>query len=444
MILSSCSKDFDSELPTGKSEIPAYVITSEKTVDIDEFIGLLRNPLVSVISSSFFDDEVSATVDMLQPKIQMFKQNGIRIKRVNFSYRSTDRLGNPLTLSVHLCYPVAKSNVFEISSITLYSHIMTLDESFIPTEFFNIDELRAFHGAAVVIPDLQGSGLSYNSYANYAAPLTDARQSIEALLLAKDIIARDSRAGLADDFHTDNIGVSRGGMAALAIQKYIEDCNNDSIADAVNLKGTFFAELNPSFWGRFEAMGSVGTFLNRTAWYQTLPSAYYFYPEYMEGLDYSDFFTEEFNSRMVRVGGRRISMADALRQQKWNLLEQYNAWSSNDGRASDILNHEFCNSDGTLNRESRQWKALAQVAETFDYESQWHLEHPMTVGMHEADYMAPFSEIQEFVEDLQSRTSQPVRLLKCDFTSPIDDKAIIHALAAIYWEFYSASHETLF
>lgn len=437
----SCTKDTepweDVEL-----EIPSYSITSEEAIPADEFLKMVENPLAAIIPYSFFEGELRSAIDDLQPKIQAFRDESVLINRVNFTYESTDKLGDPVTLSVHMCYPVAKSGKREVSSITLYSHIMSLDDSFIPTRFFCIDELRVFHNAAVVMPDFQGSGASYKSVANYASSLSDARQSIEALLVAKDIIARENHASLAEDFHTDNIGVSRGALVAFAIQKFMDDCTDKELAKAVNLRSSFAAEVNPFFFGRFEAMSVHGSFLNRTGWYHTLPSAYFLYPEYMEGLEFSDFFNDEFNSRRVTVQGKKMSMKDALNEQQWNLLEQIAAWGGLDeGHSYDILNSELCNPDGTFNKESRQWKALERVADIYDYFYQWTPKYPLTIGFHKNDYMLPFPEVRAMVDDLNSRAVQKVKLASCDFELDLlDNPLLIHAMAAIYWEFYTTRH----
>ncbi|MCQ2173849.1 MAG: hypothetical protein MJY61_01810 [Bacteroidales bacterium] len=423
--------------PGEKIVIPEYTIVESEFIDPDTFVSLLDNPLAEIIPVDFFQEEYSATMQALSSRIQSFKDNGVNIKRVIFSYYTTDKSGKKIHMSVRLDYPVGGNGEVLINSCTLFNHIFVPTNSYCPTNFFCINELRVFHGAMVVVPDFQGYGLSTGSPNNSIAPLVDGMQSTEALLIAKDIVKKDRHAQISSAFHTDNIGISRGALAALGFQRYLESLSDEAVQKEINLSGTFYAEVSPYLISKFSRMSLSGLFLNKTAFAITVMSALYNYPEALEPLQVSDFFTDEFNNRKVTVGGSTQSMITALLYQDWSLLECIAAWGGiSNGHGYDILNRELCDEDGNLNEDSEQYKALQRIDSQSDLVSGWSPRHPITLAFCPTDDISSPEDVEKMYTELSFNSKEEVNLLWYEIDS--DFKGVSdHAMSSFHWEFHT-------
>lgn len=438
----SCSKPVAPDPGTDdeKIKVPDYMIVDQEYVSPDEYVSLLNNPLASIVPVDFFQEEFSKTKEALADKIELFKKSGVNIKRVIFTYYSTNKLGKKVQLSVRLDYPVGGNGQVDISSCTLFNHMFVPTASYAPTSFFCINELRVFHNAMVVVPDLQGYGTSTGVAPNYSYMLEDGRQSVDAVLIARDIVKRDRHAFLADDCPTDNLGVSRGALAALGFHKYCEDLEDEALKKYINLRGTFYAEVCPYLLAKISPMLEGRLFLNKTAAMLTCLSAIYNFPEYLGDLKPEDFFTEEFVNRKVSCQGAQMSMINAILYGTWSILEQISAWGGlSEGAGYEVLSPEFVNPDGSFIISSRQYKFFEVIDALSDFITGWKLEHPITLAFCDSDEMISPSSIDKMYTTLKNNTDQNVNLLTYSIDSVLKGLSD-HALASFHWEFHCAQN----
>lgn len=211
------------------------------------------------------------------------------------TYTSVSGNGEPVTLSMKIAYPKGiLSKYHDPDYILLDNHPTIFSEAESPWSCNPIALSKAMDDALVVCPDYEGYGISSDRDHPYLAHDINARQSVDAALAAVDYINGKKGISMSKGYHLENYGYSQGGGIALSVHKYIE--NNLSSADQkkLNLKKTYCGG------GPYDPEVTMNIYFEQDELeYPSLMPMVLMgfmsgYPEYFDGIELEDFFSDEF------------------------------------------------------------------------------------------------------------------------------------------------------
>lgn len=145
-----------------------------------------------------------------------------KMHRIDIAYPSSDKDGNPVTLSGYVCIPdEVYSGAMPCDGMLIYNHYTNLAPYEAPTRGFavGIDFVMANPlkpNYIVVCSDFIGFGLTADHPQVYCFGDTNGQASIDCLLAARKLL--DER-GISQGKYLFNAGISAGGYDAIATQR---------------------------------------------------------------------------------------------------------------------------------------------------------------------------------------------------------------------------------
>ena len=256
----SCSKenlgvetvDQEKQGPQGQVENVQRLVSGNLTgsVQADEGLAAAIEKTKALLGDASFVQTIRDLASDL--KSSAFCCSDWKIKTYRIVYRTVDGNGDEILLSGDIGFIGDDSGKVqrELSTVTLFHTMLNLDdndENLLNTTMAYRDPLiacRSFYNALVVYPHYQGAGVDKGKHPfSMSAPLLKARQAIDCELAALEFLKTLDNVEMAEDYYTENIGVSNGAISSLATQYLLEnDSEMREKADIIRLNGTYVGE----------------------------------------------------------------------------------------------------------------------------------------------------------------------------------------------------------
>ena len=278
-------------------------------------------------------------------------------------YTSTDGAGRPITLSESVILPVGNSWNHKCSRIMLDNPYTHLDGKECATESLGLTSAFVTDDLILIRPDLEGYGISSDRTHPYIIHPVVARQTTDGALAAIEFL-KQRKLGLAEEYSLYNVGCSQGASYALATQKYIENDCNAGVQSTLNLTKTICGG------GAYRPDDVFSDILSAEQLYYTVMIPLTIlgiksgFPEMMEGIEISEFFSEKF------LNSGALEMIEKKEEHSSVVLDLIREKVGNS--AADILSEEVLTEGSTLNTIIRKalercdlsegWLPRAEVA----------------------------------------------------------------------------------
>lgn len=367
------------------------------------------------------------------------------IRRIVYKYNSTDHNGNPCVITASAQYPCTLNNLYkhEIPILASFSNIFSGTSGRSTLSFFPYASGKVYQDALLVVPDYEGLDPSSPLRQNVFQSDLLARQQVDAVLAAMEIISNDENNSLSDDFHTENVGISRGGMVALAFAKYMDSEASQEIQDKIRLKGSFCA-VGPFIQEPvLEHMVNDGTSLGGMSGLFTyfITSAFRTAPELFKKWKTEDLFSDEYNNKVVEYEGKSYSLieyTESLDLPKTLSREKY---AEMDYDVRRMISPDMLAADSTVNYTSEKYLALNAVAKRNNTVDGWTPKHPVRIAYSPDDEFIPV-EVGEYAYNILRDASRknngaPVTQHRLSIPSSMSGTSA-HFLASIYYILYIA------
>ena len=357
-----------------------------------------------------------------QKVLPVFAEWGI--KKVRFTYHSIDHLGNPCELSAIATYPYSRNLCYthDISSVSINASAYIPNNDLVATKAMNNVDLRVFHNALCVSCDYEGCGKTEGMTKTVFLGDKLARQQLDATLAALEIVSKDPSVRMAPDYWSCSIGISRGGMVALALAKYLDTSAPMAVADRINLAGTYSVAgpLIPLDIFRGMAVSDVplGPFSFIPVAF--LKTYYDSYPEQFSGYRLEDLLSKELvDYRHVKDGVEKsfIEMASdgSTSMEEFLNLEDFTL------SPRQMLSPSFYDSKGQLDLNSTLYRKLCVCMYTQDLSKGWVPLHDIRLFYCTNDDFIPssvftttYSELAKAIKDCAS----PAKIRTSSVTMP--------------------------
>ena len=298
-----------------------------------------------------------------------------KMRRITYSYRTVRYDGSPCILSAEMWYPYSSSPAFThtIESVTSFSNIFWAKYN--ATYFPSIMAGRCYFNSLCITTDYEGMGIDTLHLHLTFAPDVLARQQLDATLAALEFIDMEPDISLADDYWTANIGMSRGGIASLAMARYLDNEAPQEIVDRIRLQGSFCAVapyVHEPLMDRF--LESDSTSFQCIHFIKLLLTEYYTAPDLFEGYDAQDLFSDEFLALKDDEGRSLFDMVYKDVSDHRKLLEKLGT------RTSRIINRDMLAPTGGLDKTNPKVKALIKAMERNNAVADWVPKHPVNLG----------------------------------------------------------------
>lgn len=319
-----------------------------------------------------------------------------------FSYRTIAIDGSPIVLSARITFPnnTIDSLTHELSSLSLWGHMMLMDSSWAPSVSIGPMAMRSFFNSAVIEPDFQGYGIDKKTHHCGLAARTLGRQFIDCGMAALELLRRNNVI-LADDGYTDIWSVSMMSIAVLGAARYYEMEAPAEVKRALRYRSAFCVE------GPIYPKGSIlyaSTHPNfrspLTQYISNFEAMYIPHP----GDQYTayDFCADWMQTTMVPYGDTAVPfnyyIINKLGRNSRNYTpEGYIGSSCAWNFASDMLDE-----NGQFDMSSPKTQAFFRV---FDEQCQWETwvpQHPLYLGHCVTDDFIPHEPARELFDLLHA------------------------------------------
>lgn len=270
----SCSKenlgvetaDQEKQGPQGQVENVQRLVSGnfKGSVQADEGLAAAIEKAKELLGDASLAQTISDLASDL--KSSAFCCSDWKIKTYRIVYRTVDGNGDEILLSGDIGFIGDDSGKVqrELSTVTLFHTMLNLDdndENLLNTTMVYRDPLiacRSFYNALVVYPHYQGAGVDKGKHPfSMSAPLLKARQAIDCELAALEFLKTLDNVEMAEDYYTENIGVSNGAISSLATQYLLEnDPEMREKADIIRLNGTYVGEAAYHYTNLFTSIVS--------------------------------------------------------------------------------------------------------------------------------------------------------------------------------------------
>ena len=325
----------------------------------------------------------------------------------SFSYRSISSQGMPIILSGRVTFPnnTVRGVAHELSTISLYGHMMYMQDSWSATENVTIMSLRSMMNSAVIEPDFQGYGVDSLNRNPGLAGRTLGQQMLDCAMAALEIM-RSRNVRLADDGYTTNWAISLSAIASLGATRFYELEASDELRRALRLRSTFATE------GPLDPMSNIlyatidTTFNTPLDQYFSNFGAMYIPSKY--GYDEEDFCADWMRTTMIPYGDTAYSYI----YYKLHKLGR----NSRDYRPADYQQKspawnfapDMLTPDGEYDMNSPKLKAFIDV---FDNETRWTTWTPTTniyMGHCKDDDFQPYGTARKLFERFHAKAPNNV------------------------------------
>lgn len=317
------------------------------------------------------------------------------IKRVVFTVNSTDHNGEPCLITASAHYPCSLEKLFphEIPIMASVGNVFAPGPNGVCSVSFPMCSGKVYQDAVMVVSDYEGMDPDKEHRQNVFEPEPLARQQLDADLAALELIEKDASVAMAKGFQTENFGVSRGAMVALAFAKYMDTQAPKEIQDALNFVGSYCATGPYAQQQLLENMITNRTDMRGISY--LLPyfifSNFRSSPDLFEQWSIEDFYSDEFKSFRIEYEGKEYSLAELTERPLTAVrvfLPYYQQMNNDPCRmiAADMLMP-----DSTLNLTSAKYLALLEATNRTDLSVGWTPKHPIRFGYAPSDELVPES-----------------------------------------------------
>ena len=297
-LFSACSKADRDGVPQ-----KSYTLTEIYQYTPDEFAGHVFNPenpiwagqepwMVSAMQALVRAKNTS--LDEKMAREAAGAESGWGYRKFVLEYQSKDAQGKSITLSEVVALPVGIGRDHHPDKILLNSHYtLYADEERPSGPYADIMMAATSSDAVFICPDLEGYGASADRVHPYLAHEVAARQSIDGVLAALQLL-EDQGIRLEEDYRLFNVGYSQGASNALAIHRYIENRCSRKEQERIRLEKSIccagaYAPKETLLWYAQQEQA-----LFPSAFPLIVEGMLRAHPSTMAGLSAEDFFTQEF------------------------------------------------------------------------------------------------------------------------------------------------------
>lgn len=235
-----------------------------------------------------------------------------QIESYAFEYKTKSPQGREVVLSGRVTFPNNKvKNVgHEVETLSLSAHQYLLNPAWAPSLTLGLMPLRAFMNSAVIEPDFQGIGNTFQkmSYCAFSAEVL-AQQEADCTRAALDIMHRHG-VHLAANGHSTSWGCSLAGPIPVALAKWYETQAPQDFRDLVRLTSTFSGEGVFDFAAFVEWLGKRPNFEAKTA-AGVLPLIAAYSEEQLSGYKPTELLADWVTTTQVSAGGAKMSYYQA-------------------------------------------------------------------------------------------------------------------------------------
>ena len=401
----SCSKDFSDPVINDNGYPEGYLVeTTEEAcyASIDELVRYIAESnlndsfgISDLILKMYYSGEIAslAARNYIDVGINPDGSWKLQFERYNIKYRSTDAEGKPIVLSAAVIMPnnvPGSSRAYELDNITLYCDIYHDLNSDCPTIKGSPAMLRVLFNSMVVIPDFQGFGASYGERHPYLESDVLARQAIDSELAAFEL-ARKLGISTCESYGTYNMGVSKGGLAALAVHKMLETSEPENVRDLIRLKSTFCSSSPCDVNALLESCISERSLANPWILAMAMNSVYYSHKDLFAGYRLSDLMSDEFNGYHIMIGSTEYSLMSLMESAKVYNSELTRIYrKQNLNGAKQILASRLLNGS-SWNEEDELAKTVIDIYRQDDPSRGWNPQVPLTIEHSRNDDLIPIN-----------------------------------------------------
>lgn len=392
--------------PSGQKEQTLISVLSEKSYTPQQFVDALGAPTMTAVLE-YMDEHFPALTKLMEgvkmltrlPELDrtFAKEVGTgplgsrrwEVQSYTFSYRSQTVDGREIPMTGRVTFPNNKveGKDHQVKTLSLHCHQAILGPDCAPSQSLMYMPMRALWDSAVIEPDMQHLGINYTKeYYGYGSHEVMAIQLADCVTAALEVM-RMHGVTLAPDGYTTNWGNSQGGWTTLSFARYYETEAPEWFRDAVRLRSTFAGE------GPCDVPSLLLDYACSHPEY--LPSEinlllgyfYAFKPEQLGGYSPEDFVAPWLNEKKYELAdGRKISLLQAISYGMRDYDSDY--YALND--MQQVLAPEMINPDGSINKESKKYKAWDHWLQTNQVFTGWTPEHPIYIAHCEDDHVVSY------------------------------------------------------
>lgn len=384
---------------------------SRETRSIDELSEQVTASLGMLMANnthSYFEETFKAPeiVDLFK---NPFNGAAWQWQKHSFLYNTSDIKGNPIILEGCMSFiaDTTHQERFNLESVNLYHPALLLNETWF--NFFNyiLSAVRPIYNTLFVSYKPEGIGYASERLLTPPESSLHARQAIDCELAALELLEQLGYE-MADGYYTENMGMSNGSSFALATQKILENSEPQEIRDRIRLNATYCGEGTMNYSDMFISINSSldREFDNLLDQIPGLCSIifinceYYSHPELFEGIDVSDYFSDEFNNLTVEKDGKRISANDYICTGHYAIKDSIFE-KSGILTIRQILSPACLGKDGSLDVSSDLIKRLLKAFSLDDLSHGWQPQTPLYIIHSTKDDYIPYVTVKDNVRTLR-------------------------------------------
>jgi len=441
LVLPACQKDAsEAEMPQWTVKESTLVGTlKESHYTPNEFVDALGSPSMTGMLERVAPMALPWAKALMQTKVlshlpeldvkfakecgtSIFDKRCWEIQSYTFSYWSQTVDGREVRLSGRVTFPnnTVENIDHQVKTLTLHTHQALINADCAPSENLMYMPLKALWDSAVIEPDLQEWGITYQKESNgTGSPIAMARQLADCTVAALELMRRYG-VTLAPDGYTTTWGSSETAAVPMAFARWYETEAPQWIRDELRLKSSFCGEgvvdlpalLRDHAYLRADKIRSDLPFL------ADYPNA--FSAEQLGGYAPEALFAPKFSDEKVQLpDGRVVSRIKAFSMNLVGLVEKeaYSTLTSFDK----IFSPDVLTADGEVNMDSPIIQAWLACAEKNNGLSGWFPQHPVYLAHSPEDEMLPYEITYGFYRRLSDFGQNPsVQMLSVPFIKDIE------------------------
>lgn len=326
----------------------------------------------------------------------------LRFERHRFTYNSTDAEGKPVLLSGSVFFPTNTDAMrrFEVRSLTMFNnpYLVPYDSFAEISGLFVI--LRVLFNSAVVVPDLEGYGVTYGKRHPVDMGYNCVgHQAVDCELAAMELMAKRG-VTMQKGYGTYNMGTSRGGFIAMSVHKFLETEASEAVRKAISLKNSYCTGVP------FDTFGLLKHYAGGTVPIQVMVanmvgSLYYSCPETFKGVSYNELFSDAYNSSDYALAEYGYTLNELMELMKLGYFEFNEVYEmSGIYGTNDMLSPRFFNEYGEVDMDSDLAGIIRKASEENDPSRGWSPQADLLIKHSRNDDIVPFSFALEAYERL--------------------------------------------
>lgn len=366
-----------------------------------------------------------------------------QIESYVFEYKTKSAKGEDVVLSGRVTFPnnKAKGVGHEVETLSLSAHQYLLNPVWAPSLTLGLMPLRAFMNSAVIEPDFQGVGNTFQKmvYCAFSSEVL-AQQEADCTRAALDVMHRHG-VHLSAEGHSTSWGCSLAAPVPVALAKWYDTEAPQEFRDLVRLTSTFSGEGVFDYASFLEWLGTAPDFDATTA-SGVIPLIAAYTQEQLSGYKPTDLLADWVTTTQVSAGGAKMTYYQAAIMSLSLVAKGEDIPSLQ--KLSTILAPDMLAGDSTMDMYAPKTQALMKAlrfqANTFD----WTPVRPLFLACCKKDEAISYNIAKDNYQALSGNGTNP-NVHWTDVPLALDGQEIMglstgnHLLASVLMMTYMAS-----